>query len=288
LLQPATSSNDGTPLPLGSESPLYKTGARSNGRQWPLNEWLTVNIRIKPGYASEVRVPNINSQADAHDELMVMTDQYTPVYDNSDPANPFITFETRVPDDFKYHPVSRSETNYFQNWRATWPDSILGVERDSSALKAYTTNVGESSLQDYGGGVTRLRWKITKRATAFPPAGVVPLSGDRLYVNVPDVTTVFNNASVPLKVDTYEMAVRRADGTATYQIFKKNDYYLMYGSNGDMDLTTHPPAYNRFQPTGYANIQDNNTPSPKTTWTRFGQVILSKQPIPWPDDSEPA
>lgn len=268
----------------GSEKPLYKASSPTGGYRWPVGEWVTVNIHLKPGYVRDGRVPNQNHQYDLDNELVVDTTYFTPTNDGT-----FIEFDTTMPRPFRFHPVSRGTLNYFKNWIASWPATILGVAGGPYVYSSYSHMVEESQEVTRAGG-PRLHWKMKKRGTAYamPPVGVVPANGDRMYTQIDRTETAFNDMPVgtpALKQDVYELQVIKADGTK-WQIFRKRDYLLQYGSEGEMRFGNDPPGWNRFQPTGYANINDNLTPFPKTTWYRFGQVIFSKQPIPDPVDDE--
>jgi len=277
--------------PDGSEFPTYVGGNAVGGRRWVVGEWLTVNIHLTPGFARDDRCPNTNDQNDSPDELTVVVDPTDPA---TTPVNNGVlcSFDTTVPQDWNWSPVSRSVTNYFRNFGASWPSAILGTPSPQvQVLRTYSTLVESSTLVTRNGG-QRIRWVLKQRGTqAFPPAGVVPANGDWMYVNVTtygngwdEIWNDMPGGTPNLKADGYDMEIVRSNGERWHPM-RKSDYALMYGSEGENKFGNDPPGWNRFQPTGYANINDNLSPFPKTTFTRFGQVIFSKAPIPDPDDS---
>ena len=264
-----------------SEYPDFVVGnASSGGRQWPLGEWVTVKLHLRPGFAADNQVPVRGDQLDPQDSLRVDTTYFTPV--NSGTT---ITYETTVPQPWKFGPQNRSENNYFVGWKAVWPNSILGDPPPQvQALRGTTTQVTATELIDHGGGVTRLRWTVGQSGNTALPAGV-PANNDLMQANFwnPDIS--LNGLSMDFKRDVFELFVKRAS-EPEWVIFRKRNYYLEYGSEGEKGFDNDPPAWNRFQPTGYANINDNLAPGPQTAVMRWGQVIFSRQDIPWPDATD--
>jgi hypothetical protein len=264
-----------------SEYPLLVEGdSEAVGRRWPLGEWVTVLVHVKPGFPKDYQIPHPNSQRDSAAELTVMTDEFTPTNNGTT-----LEFETTVPRDFQFSPVSRSEENYFANMQVKFPATLLGGAAPAAVLRAYTMKVQASEVIDYS-GTLRMHWTVVQKgtATAFPPASLIPVQGEWMQASIYDLPNTWNGLSQPLKIDAYELTIRRDSTGEIYHPFRKYDYSLVYGANGNSELDSNPPGYNRFQPTGYANVQDNQQPAPVTHWTRYDQIIFSRQPIPWPND----
>ncbi len=244
--------------PAGSVAPLCKNvGNKSGCYPWPLDEWITINFYLNPGYSRDEEFPRSN-QGESDGALTVLAD-FSPTNNGT-----VIEFETTIPPDFKYWPISRSTTDYAKNWTASWLNSTWTGGGLTKVLTNYVT-----------GG--RMRWQLIKRnANSTLPSGTPPI-GAQMQVSMSGAWECYDASR---KTTGMRMEVRRANGQVV-TIYNKSDYAIMYGQ-GENVFSAHPPAFNSFQPTGYANIQDNLPPGGSTVWYRYDEVIFSKRPIAWP------
>jgi hypothetical protein len=77
------------------------------------------------------------------------------------------------------------------------------------------------------------------------------------------------------------MYIKADNAAQPTQVYGLKQYMIVFGT-GDNKFGENPPGYSEFKPTGYGNVWDNLAPHPSCTFYRFGDVIMSTQPIAWP------
>jgi len=233
--------------------------------EWPVDEWVTVLLHVKPGHHNDNKYGLGASGPAPAGSIVVDTSAFKPVNDGTS-----LEFETNLvpqPDayDFPGRLDNRAD-DYFRNWGVVFP---------SGPLKAAGNNAFRVDSYTVTGGRARWRLVVMDSREALP-AGV-PANGDEFGVQWGDLVS-----SAKYKDTTIDAWVARNSEKEYTQLFRKSDFAYLFGDEGVGVFGRHPPAFNVFQPTSYQNVQDGMIPPQRTYSYGFDQVILSKQFIPCP------
>lgn len=241
------------------------TGDTSGCWEWPLGEWVTLLLHVKPGHDNDFMYPLPGEVSKGFNLISVDTSVFRPANDGA-----VLEFETNavpVRDTFRFEGAKSNQVeNYFLGWRLRFMAS------DSLS----TTN--QYKVIDYRVVNGRARWRVTGIKGADTMSPDVPNGGDRIRVE-------WASASDATYADTTVEVWAKRQGDQGYSaLFSQADLPWIFGDASSGVYELHPPGFNCFQPTGYQNVQDGMTPPRKTYWYRFDQIILSKQFIPAPID----
>jgi hypothetical protein len=233
--------------------------------EWPVGEWVTLLLRVKPGHDNDFVYPMPSEVNNNINLLEVETAVFAPT-NNGD----ILEFETNavpVRDTFKFDGAKNNQAeNYFEGWRLRFMTST-----SLSTTFAY-------QVVNYRVVNGRARWRVAKLKALETMPGGRPSAGDRIRVE-------WKSAADASYADTtVEMWAKRSGDQGYVPLFSQVDLPWIFGdvSSGVYDL--HPPGFNCFQPTGYQNVQDGLPPPRRSYWYRFDQVIMSRQFIPAPND----
>jgi hypothetical protein len=239
-------------------------GDTSGCWEWPLGEWVTLLLHVKPGHDNDFMYPLPSEVNQGRNLIAVDASGLRPANDGAT-----LEFETNpvpVRDTFRFPGARDNQTDgYFNGWRL----------RFMASGSMPTTFVFQ--VLDYRVVNGRARWRVSAmRSVDSLPQGV-PAAGDRIRLE-------WWRAEQDAKYrDTVvEVWAKRAADPDYVTLFSKADLPWIFGdlASGVYDL--HPPGFNCFQPTGYQNVQDGQMPPRRTYWYRFDQIILSRQFIPAP------
>jgi hypothetical protein len=285
-LQPITNA-DGTTT---SNFPSCTTGNLSTCYTWPLGQWFTTMIRVRPGYTkdSPCPLPTANAGLDTANALVVDTTYVTPTNDGTT-----IQFETTLPPLFQYLPntsnpgldggtFNRHSEGYFTGggWQfdfptgGTWP--AAADQWDPGSNRSRTAKCTGCTIVDHS-GTQRMLWTFVQKGVSAFPIGV-PSNGHKMQMDVFDHDLAF---PVDYRRHEIDMWIRPDSTGVVTQIYGIKQYMAIFGT-GDNKFSENPPAYSEFKPTGYGNVWDNLAPHPSCTYYDFGEIIFSKATIPWP------
>jgi hypothetical protein len=137
------------------------------------------------------------------------------------------------------------------------------------------------TIEDYGsfkisshttvGGNARYRL-VKKRALDTWITSTIPAAA-RVKIGWVDKDTSAKYADSLIELHKKEA------GDADWVLVSSFLWPITFNAGASPASAGNPPGWNNFQPTGYANIDDNNPPGNRTIWTRFAEVILSKSAI---------
>jgi hypothetical protein len=230
--------------------------------EWPVDEWVTVLLRVKPGHHNDSRYGLANAGPAPKGSIAVNTTAFKPVNDGT-----AIEFETNAvpkPDEFDFAGrLDNAASGYFHGW--------AGVFNDGSLAGLRYKVISYSVLNG------RARWRIVPfRERDALPTGV-PSTGDAFGVEWGSLAE-----SAKYKDTLIETWVAREGERDYTRVFSKRDIVYLFGDDSVSSFGRHPPAFNLFQLTSYQNVQDGNRPPRKTYSYWFDQVILSTQFVPCP------
>jgi hypothetical protein len=287
ILQPFTNA-DGS---ISSLAPgVCQTSNLSGCYPWPLGEWFTCKVHVRPGYTkdSPCPLPSANAGLDTADALVVDDTYFTPVNNGTT-----IQFETTLPPLFQYLPnttnpgldggtFNRHSPGYFTGggWQFDWPTGGTWP----AAASQFEGGTGRPAvcsactIETHAGGVQRMLWTFVRKGTSLLPAGT-PAAGHKMQMDVFDHDLAF---PADYRRHELDMWIKRA-GQAPVQVYGIKDYMVVFGT-GDNKFSENPPAYSEFKPTAYGNVWDNLAPHPTCTFYDFGDIIFSTSDIPWPTD----
>jgi hypothetical protein len=288
-LQPFTNP-DGSTTSLAPG--VCVTGNLSGCYQWPLGQWFTCMVHVRPGYTKDTPcpLPAANAGLDTVDALVVDTTYFTPTNDGTS-----LIFETTLPPLFQYLPntsnpgldggtFNRHSPGYFTGggWQFDWPTTPAGTTWPTPANQ-FESGTGRTAkctgcvIMDHGGGVQRMRWTFQAKGSTVLPAGL-PVNGNKMQMDVFDPDLAF---PVDYRRHELDMWIRPDSTGVVTQVYGIKQYMAIFGT-GDNKFSENPPAYSEFKPTGYGNVWDNLAPHPSCTYYDFGEIIFSKATIPWP------
>lgn len=240
-------------------------GDTSGCWEWPVGEWVTLLLHVKPGHDNDFMYPLPNEVNRGVNLISVDTSAFVPTNDGTT-----LEFETNavpVRESFRFEGARNNQLeNYFLDWRLRFMTSNTLSTAFPFKVVSYKVVNG------------RARWRVTKLKSLDTLPGGVPGSGNQIRVE-------WASAGDATYADTtVEMWAKRRADSGYVALFSKANLPWIFGdlSAGVYDL--HPPGFNCFQPTGYQNVQDGVSPPRQTYWYRFDQVILSRQFIPAPID----
>ena len=269
-------------LRLYSDLGTEDYGVPNTGMQWPLGEWFTCLMHVRPGLSKDAKVPHpaSNGGDDTPNSLAVLTDRFAPTNTVDDDGVRRLRFETSLPPLFRYYPESfnRHSPGYFnKNWAAAFPRNG-SFRTDNWVPGGATLRVDSTEIVD-----GRMRWTLAAPPGSRKPMTTgVPFAGAQLQVRPHSVRSALPAAYRTQELDFW---IKR-DGQPPEQAYGVKNYAIPYGSGWNKfgNPARMPPAYSHFMPTGYSNVWDNLAPAPACTFIRFGDVICSQTEIPWPAD----
>lgn len=276
-----------------SNYPTCRVGDKVGCYEWPVGEWATCMIRVRPGYSRDADVPAPNAGLDTVNDLTVDTTYFAPTNVVEGDGVRRLRFETTLPPLFQYLPnptnpgldggtFNRHSPGYFTGggWQFKWPTTTSGSTWPTAAnqFAGGVALCAGCDIQTYAGGVKRMRWTFVKKGTTTFTTGV-PLNGHKMQLTVFDRTLAFPADYRRHEVDLW---VKRDTDAAPTQVYGIKNWMAIFGT-GENKYPDNPPGYSEFKPTGYSNVTDNLAPHPSCTFYRFGDIIMSQDQIPWPD-----
>jgi hypothetical protein len=178
--------------------------------EWPVDEWVTVLLRVKPGHHNDHRYGLGNAGAAPKGSILVDTSAFKPTNDGN-----AIEFETNLvpkPDEYDFPgKLDNAAAAYFKNWAGVFPEGSLSEQR--------------YKVVSYGVVNGRAHWRIVPfRDRDILPAGT-PSSGDAFGVEWGDLAE-----SAKYKDTIIEAWVARADEKEYARVFSKSDIVYLFGT----------------------------------------------------------
>jgi hypothetical protein len=161
--------------------------------------------------------------------------------------------------------------NYFQDWKITIavsPSSTAtnyGGSQFSPLIKSHTVVNGLS------------RYILVKRRPSDTWPALPPIVGSKVKIDWNS-----RSGSARYRDTTIKLWKKERTDTDWVPIIDLQNFPIAFNKGGSPAGDRNPPGWSEFQPTGYANVDDNNTPPDKTRWVRTTKVILSKNFIAAP------
>lgn len=241
-------------------------GDTSGCWEWPVGEWVTLLLHVKPGHDNDFMYPLPSEVNQNRNLIEVDTTAFQPA--NNGTVLEFETNAVPVRDSFRFPGAKDNQAeDYFLGWRLRFISS-------GSLPASFVFKVVGYSVRN-----GRAHWRVAPLRTAesIPPG--TPASGDRIRV---EWWQASENAKY---TDTVvEVWAKRAADRDYVTLFSRADLPWIFGDLAAGVYDLHPPGFNCFQPTGYQNVQDGQPPPRRSYWYRFDQIILSRQFIPAPVD----
>lgn len=252
------------------------------GNCWwpPLGEWFAMRVHIRAGHENCMlynNVANVVTEASISGNTMTIKSGLIPLA-------PGLVLPTGL--NAGRYPVSL--------------DNPLALDPQRSG---YFASVG-------GSGDKQKNWKLSFRAAGRGGGILADKDYKILTHTVAGSETIFiveklNDTSPwpppgsPSPGDTFNLEWKSKEESARYvdtliEFHKKeasdSDWVLVASlyhpitfNGGASDAAAgNPRGWSQFQPTGYANIDDNSAPGSRTIYTRFAEIILSHSPIAAP------
>jgi hypothetical protein len=233
--------------------------------EWPVGEWVTLLLRVKPGHDNDFMYPLPGESSKNINLIEVDTSALRPTNDGAT-----LEFETNavpVRDTFRFEGAKNNQAeNYFLGWRLRFMTSSSVSTTDLFKVVGYRVMNG------------RARWQVTKSRTQDAMPSGVPADGNKVRLDW------FSADDASYADTTVEIWAKRQGDPGYVPLFSQATLPWIFGDVSSGVYELHPPGFNCFQPTGYQNVQDGMPPPRKTYWYRFDQVILSRQFIPAPND----
>jgi hypothetical protein len=154
-------------------------------------------------------------------------------------------------------------TGYFDNWRLAFKGATAG----GGILAGKDFN----HVVDLGAGVTTFVVEKLKPTDSWPPA--LPAVGDAFKLSWIDKET--SARYYDSQIEFYKKETADVDWVPVMRL----PHPITFNGGTSDSSAGNPPGWNSFQPTGYANINDNSPPGPRSIYTRFRKIIFSKHPI---------
>jgi hypothetical protein len=244
----------------------------------PINEWFAVRIHIIAGHDNDMEytyaqsgsvITNVVQKVnDAGQELLVIectnfalkAGMTRNLDGTADPVVGLLGLYPQSPQ----NPQGKDPTisGYFDGWKVSIQQSTV------TNLPEY----GEFIVQSHVVNGATTTFTLTKKQTW--PAGL-PLVGWKVKAG-------WNAKENAKYYDTFIELHKKEASDSDWVLVSSFNWPITF--NGGVSTTSagNPPGWSNFQPTGYANIDDNNPPATHSIWTRFRQCILSHEPIAAP------
>jgi hypothetical protein len=154
-------------------------------------------------------------------------------------------------------------SGYFDNWRFEFKgDAVNGTYRSKDfKILSHTVSGGSTTFV-----ITKLRELDT-----WP--SVPPAVGNTVKFSWIDLDT-----SARYK-DTLVELFKKESADTDWIPVRSFNWAITYNGGSSDSSAGNCKGFNNFQPTGYANIDDNNPPGSRTIYARYADIILSQSPI---------
>lgn len=256
--------NYGSDFNSGIPDPTWNT---------PINKWFGIKFKFDAGHDNDLDYVGTSadypllsvSTNDTTNERITITTGLIPLRDGLTSRNDGRYFQS-LENPLRLDP---QRNGYFGSSLATPPiDNLFWCVQFKSGTWVRNGQKYRILNHTVAGGVTTFVLGKNKPGDTWPSD--VPLQGDRCKMQWDSI------ANSCRYNDTRLQLFKKEVGDIGWVQLMDLMWPITYNRAERPEIAGNPPAWNQWQPTGYANIDDCNSPGRRTITTRFAEAIFSK------------